>query len=429
MALSAPVKAAALVLFIAGIVGATYGVEQIVGTSVESQLVSMSATRSELNATGGHSVTYVVTVANRDTAARDVSVRIDGLATGTSDVTTVRGNSTSAVFVSVAIPEDAPEGVHPLKVSILSGERVLREREGALSLRILPEGPGFQAGDVAEAYYLGRLSATGRVFNTNDPALVSVPFPKTDSYRFSQGMLRVVSLPRPSIVEGLYQGMLGMQPGESRTISFPPELGYGPATEEERFEREERIPRELVLANDPQRVPRATFDSYIAESGQGNASAYQPGDVFLLNQNGNDWPYRVVSITAQAVEYQLGAQVGDAYTIYPFWRDSSVVTAINETHVTFFTTPTTESGAPITMKAFWPTMSTVASVDDTHIIVRHSPPVGYTYTTTSQLGQPREVTVRTVGEQEIVVAIPSANPLAGKDLTFDIQVLSLSKLG
>lgn len=428
MALSAPVKAAALLLFIAAIAGATYGVEKVVGSTVESQLVSVSAARAELNATAGHTVTYLVSVTNRDVAARDVSVRVSGAGLeGESEITTVRGNTTVGVFVPVTIPESVPEGEHALDVSVVSGERVVREREGALTLRVLGAGPGFEQGDAVDATYMGRLSATGRVFNTNDPAIVGVAFPKTDSYRFSQGLLRVQTVPRPTIVQGLYEGMLGMQAGETRTISFGPEKGYGPASEEETFPRDEPLAREITLTNDAQQVPRATFDAYINESGQGDPSAFQAGDVFLLNQNGNDWPYRVVDLSATVVQYKLAAEVGQAYTIYPFWPNASVVAAIDDDNVTFRTTPTTEPGAVFTMKAFWPEMSTITSANETHIVVRHSPPVGFTYTSVSQLGQPREATVKSVDETQIVVAMPSTNPLAGKDLTFDVTVLSITK--
>lgn len=428
MALSAPVKATALLLFFAAIAGATYGVEKVVGSTVESQLVTFTAARAELNATPGHTVTYVLSVTNRDVASRDVTVRVSGEgAQGESEITTVRGNTTVGVFVPVDVPADMSEGVHALDVEIASGERVLREREGGLSVRVFGAGPGFEQGDSVEALYLGRLSATGRVFNTNDPALVGVAFPKTDSYRFSQGVLRVQTVPRPTIVQGLYEGMLGMQAGETRTISFGPEKGYGPASEEETFAREESITRDLTLSNDAQQVPRATFDAYINESGQGDPSAFQPGDVFLLDQNGNDWPYKVVDLGDTVVQYKLAAEVGQAYTVYPFWPNASVVAAIDEDNVTFRTTPTTEPGETFTMKAFWPDMSTIASSNETHVVVRHSPPVGFTYTTVTQLGQPREATVKSLGETEIVVAMPSANPLAGKDLTFDVTALSIAK--
>ena len=427
MALSAPVKAVALVVFLAAIAGATYGVSSFVGDTVESQLYSVTPTRALSNATPGNEVSYVVTVSNRGTASTDVVVEVAGAATGRSAVTTIRGNSTVGVFVTVSVPEGLAPGEHALDVRLLEGERVIRTRAGLLTLRVMPEAPGLEPGDSAEVIYVGRLTATGRVFNTNDPVLLEVPFPKTDTYRFSQGLLPFQTAPRPNVVSGLYEGMLGMQPGEHRSVSFGPEKGYGNATDEQPEPREERLQREITLVNDAQRVARATFDEYILETRQGQPSDFEAGDTFILNQQGNDWPYQIVSITPQVVEYRLAAVVGESYTVYPFWPNASVVTSINETQVSFRTTPTTQPGQAFTMRAYWPQMSTVREVTEDEIIVRHSPPVGYSYTSITQLGQPREATIKEVSEERIVVAYPSPNPLAGRDLTFDVILVSLTK--
>ena len=428
MALSAPWKAVALVVFLAAIAGATYAVSSYVGDTVESQLVSVTAARSELNVTPGSDVSYLLSLTNRDVASRDLSIEIVGYAVGKSETVTVRGNTTVGVFVPLHVSDEALEGEHRLDVRVVSEGKTMREREGLLLLNVLPEGgEGFAPGDSAEVLYLGRLSATGRVFNTNDPALQNVAFAKTDNYRFSQGLLPLETVPRPNVVTGLYEGMLGMREGEHRTISFPPEKGYGPATEETREPREESIVRELTLVNDAQRVPRETFDTYVVESGQGVPEDFQAGDIFLLEQNGNHWPYRIVNMTDQVVEYKLGANAGEAYTIYPFWANASIVQSINDTTIVFRTTPNSEIGQPFTMKAYWPEMSAHVADNDTAATVRHTPPVGFTYTTVSQLGQPREATVKEVNDRDVIVAIPSANPLAGKDLTFDVIVVTLTK--
>lgn len=427
MALSAPVKALALLLFLGGIAGATYGVSTYVGDTVESQLVTVSAAHLERNATPGHDVTYVISVTNRDVASRDVSIAIGGYATGRSEITTVRGNSTVGLFVTVHVSENALPGEQHLDVSVVSNGRTMREREGMLTLRILSPAPGIAIGDTAEGLYVGRLTATGRVFNTNDPDLVGVPFAKTDTYRFSQGLLPIQTAPRPNVVLGLVEGILGMQAGESRTVSFGPEKAYGPATEEQGEPRDEFILRELTLVNDAQQVPRATFDTYVAESGQGSPQSFTNGSIFTLDQNGNDWPYRVTNMSPEIVEYKLAVEAGDGYTIYPFWANASIVTSANDTHVSFRTDPTSAIGETFTMKAHWPEMTALKGVNATAIVVTHTPPVGYTYTTLSQLGQPREATVKSVNETAILVAYPSQNPLAGKDLTFDVTLASITK--
>ncbi|HUR70100.1 MAG TPA: FKBP-type peptidyl-prolyl cis-trans isomerase [Candidatus Thermoplasmatota archaeon] len=429
MALSTPVKALAFVLFLAAIAGATYAVTGVLGDTVESHLLSVSAPRASVNATGGHNVTYLVTVANRDTAARDVRLKVDGLASGESDIATVRGSSNATLFVTVSIPEDAPVGDHALDVSVVSGAAAPRRHAGLLTLHILPAAPGFGPGDETDILYTGRLSATGRVFNTNDRGLVGLAVPKTDTYRFSDGFLHVVTVPRLSIVPGLAEGMRGMQPGESRTVSFPPEQGYGPATEDQQFNRDDVLQRNITVVNDEQSVARETFDAYLNESGQGDPATFKVGDTFKLDQDGSLWPYRVTNLSSEVVTYKLAAKVGESYTIYPFWPNSSVLTAIDEAHVSFRTTPTTPVGEKFTFKQFWPAMSSLKEVNDTAIVVRNDPPVGFTFSQVGAGGAPREATVKSVNETRIVAALPAQNPLAGKDLTFDVTMVTLSKSG
>lgn len=427
MATSTVVKAFALVLFIAGIAGATYAVMGVMGDTVQSSLVSASASRTSLNATGGHNVTFLVTISNRDSSAHEVFVEATGVVSGTSATTTVRGGSNATVFLTVQLPADISVGEHPLGVRLTSDGNPLRERD-LLTLNIMPDAPGFDDGDSAQIIYTGRLSATGRVFNANDLSLVGLSFPKTDTYRFSDGALNVQTRPRLTVVTGLAQGMVGMQSGESRTVSFPPALGYGPSAQNQTFDRDEILTRELTVPNQEQAVARQTFDAYIRESRQGDPATMGPGDHFKLDQDGNVWPYRITNMTADLVQYKLDAQPGDAFTVYPFWKDASVVTAIDEQNITFRTTPNTPEGKKITLKSFWPEMSAVKEINETHIVLRHSPPVGFSFTQVIS-NAPREATVRDVSETTITAVMPSTNPLAGKDLTFDVTVLSLTKRG
>lgn len=427
MPLSAPVKALALVVFIAAIAGATYAVQSTLGNSVEAQLLTVSASRDVVNATPGHNATYLLTVSNRDATSRDVVVEATGFATGRSDPTTVRGGSNATLFLTVSVPADVEPGDHDVDVRLLTDGRVVRERDALLTVRVLEPAPGFQQGDVAQVVYTGRLTATGRVFNTNDRMLVGLNVPKTETYRFSEGILSVVTTPRPNVVPGVYEGLLGMQPGESRTVTFGPEDGYGNATEEEVFARDDILPRVLRVENAVQSVPRTAFDAYVEETRQGNASDFTVGSIFLLDQNRALWPYRIVGMSNESVDYQLGAEPGDAFTIYPFWPNSSVVESINESTVVFRTTPTTAIDEAITFRTFWPEMSSVRSVNETSIVVRHSPPLGFSYAHVGQSGQPRQASIKEVSEERIVLAIPSQNPLAGRDLTFDLMLVSIDR--
>jgi FKBP-type peptidyl-prolyl cis-trans isomerase 2 len=425
VASSALVKALSLVLFVAAVAGATYGVMGYMGDTVRS--IAVGSPHATLNATGGHNVTFIVTLTNRESAQREVSVEAVGVIAGKSDLTTVRGNSNASVFLTVHVPTDVEVGEHLIDVRVMGDGETLRERDGLLHINILPASEGFAAGDSARATYTGRLSATGRVFNTNDRGLVGLSFPKTEGYRFTEGLLDVQTRPRLTIVPGLAQGMLGIQPGESRTVAFPSELGYGPATINQTFPRDDTLNRTLTVRNEDQSVARETFDSYINETGQGDPSTMTVGIKFDLEEEGNLWPYRITNLSDQVVSYKLAADVGTNFTVYPFWPSASTVLAIDDEKVVFFTTPTTAPLAEnFTFKAYWPEMSTLLSVNETHMVIRNTPAVGFAFTQVAG-NAPREFTIIGVGDTLITAALPSQNPLAGKDLTFDVTLLTLTK--
>jgi FKBP-type peptidyl-prolyl cis-trans isomerase 2 len=408
--------------------------------SVELQPIVIEPVQEARSATAGHTVSYLVTVVNRGVTERTFHVEVDGIATGRSSEAAVASNSSLALFVPVDIPANAPEGVHGLTVRVVSGDRILRARDNAVSLTILPEAPGVQVGDRAEVRYLGRLADTGRAFASNEQALVGAPFLKTDAYQYNPAMLPVSTEPR-NVVLGIYEGILGMQPGETRTLTFGFEKGYGPPSENDTVPRREVIERTLAAHNDVQRVPRATFDDYIVETRQGDPATYGLNSTFTLDDDQNVWPYRIVTFNEQLVEYKLAAKVGDTFTLYPYWPQGTEIIEIDEEDVVFFTTPTTapapegtcpprQGGAGsdcFTMRQEWPEMSTLdAEPNATHIVVRHDPPAQYRYTT-AQSGQTREVVVAALGEDEITVAVAAQHPLAGRTLTFDITVVSVTK--
>lgn len=443
MAWSAAAKAIALVLFLAALAGATYAVSETLDIHVEQQPIVIEPVHTERQATPGHTVSYLITVENRGASERTVVVAVDGAAQGRSAPAVVGGNSSIAVFVPVEVPANAAIGEHALAVRVSdSQDKVLRAREGALTLRVLPEAPGLEIGDRAEMQYIGRLADTGRAFAANDPRVVGAPFLKTDQYQYNPAALPVSTQPR-NVVQGIYEGILGMQAGETRTLTFGFEKGYGPPSENDTVPRREVIERTLVARNEVQRVPRETFNDFITENDLGRPEDYAVGSMFNLTDEQNTWPYRIVTMTDQIVEYRLGAQPGDKFTIYGYWPLGSEIERITDTEVVFKTSPTTpmapEGACPpdprsphpgcITVRPEWPSMSTLdAPANDTHVVVRHDPPTNFRYTTTLA-GQTREIVVLDVGADEIIVAVAAQHPLAGRALTFDVTLLSITKPG
>lgn len=429
LAFSAPAKAVAFVLFVAAIAGATYALSGYLGVDATGRTVDVQAPRTLLNASAGHTVTFPVTVQNRGDAPVEFTLVASGLAESRAGPATAPPEGSVTLFLPVEVPAGTSEGTHALDVRIESGAgEALRTREGFLRVRVLPQGPGFADGDTAQVVYTGRIADTGRVFNTNDPLLANGEFARTDTFRASPGLLPVESRPRPSVVEGFYEGVQGMQPGESRTFTFPPEKGYGNATTEESVERDERLQRRFTLNKSVDFVTRDAFDDYVENTtGQGRAADYGEGDLFHFEQGANRWPYEIVSINATEVGYRIAAKEGERFTLYPFWPNASVVEVANEANVVFVTTPTTAQGETFTMKQYWPNMTALKEVTDEEIVVRHSPPVGFTYRMPVQFSQPRQGTVSAVTDTDIVSVFPSSHPLAGKALTFDVYVAELVK--
>jgi FKBP-type peptidyl-prolyl cis-trans isomerase 2 len=430
MALLAPVKALALIVFLAAIAGATYGVQRALGPqSLEGQLVSTQLVHETLNATPGHTVIFPVDIVNRGAASRAFIVGLQGDgAVGRSDLRSVAHEEHTVVFVPVVVSATASVGAHPLRLTVSGADGlVLRERVDAATLRVLGPAPGLAVGDTGEAIYLGRIAEVGSVFNTNDQAFASRSFPQTSTYRLSAGVLPLQTSP-PNVVQGFFENVLGMQAGESRTFDVSPEKGYGNATDERREPREESLARAFALPLSDEKVARDAFNKYVTDTRQGNATQFKVGDHFVFHeqQTGNAWPYVIVAIDANETTYRLDVKVGETYTLYPFWANASRVESVNGTTALFLTTPGTQVGESFTARSYWPVMTALRSVNETVVVIRHSPPVGYKYTL-PQGGQPIEITIREVTETEVVTSTPNPNPLAGKTLQFDVTLLALQK--
>lgn len=424
-------KGAALVVFLGLMGGAAYGVQAFLGGDVEAALaLHPTAPRNSLNATAGATVTFPVVLENRGEVARTAVLRAVGQGIDeTSPVAIVPARGNATAFLTFQVPAGASPGERAVNVRVEDESGTLvRESVGLLRIRVLGPAVGFQDGDSALVRYTGRLAASGKVFDTNDPVVGRLNVPSTDTYSPSTQPLPIESRPEPSVIAGFFEGLLGMQPGESRTVTFPPEKGYGGATTTTPLDRVDELDREFPLPLRNDSVARNVFDQYVDESGQGAGSDYEAGDVFRFEQGANRWPYRIVSIDESEVEYTLAVQPGENYTLYPFWEGASAVITVNETHALFRTTPTQAVGEALTLRSYWPEMSTLTSVNATSIVVTHSPPVGFKFQLpATQFERAREATVSELTDAEVIIAVASPNPLAGQALTFDIELLEIQR--
>ena len=419
MNLSAPLKALALVVFLAALAGATYGVQQVLGNNVEGQLLRAEPARETLNATAGNTVTYAVGVHNRGDEARAVSLALagDGLE-GSAQAREVAADATVTFFVPVRVPDGLAPGDYPLDLRVLDAEgQTLRERAGAATLRVLaPGGEGYQPGQDASFVYTGRLDGGGQVFTTTDPALRPQTLDRAREFSAS-------AFEAP---EGLLEAMQGMQEGESRTLSLPGERAYSNVSIQ-RIPREDVILRRESVPLPSVSLPMDEFAAYVQQTRQGNAADFKVGDTIEAQQAGQTLQYRVVKIGPEGVELRLVVTEGARFSLYPFWPQASVVTGFNETHATFETTPTTNLTEPFTARNGWPQMSSIVREDEERVVVRHDPPVGLRYQGPQVGFAPGATyTVTSVDEQEIVVTSPTGNPLANQPVTFDVLLLSLA---
>lgn len=405
-------------------------------------LLDARIARTPLNVTPGHAVSVIVSIGPltndageaAGSAAADVDVEIvdsTGQLRGVAQAD-LGVDDRTAVLVPLEVPADAAPGNRTLTLRILSqeGDVLLHAQADAATLRILDsaaDGRRFGETSAGQVLYTGRFADTGEVFNANDPALLTAGyFPQSADYRASSGVLAVQN---GSVIKGFFQGMLGMKPGESRLITFPPEQGYGPAWIPDAVPRETHVERNFTLKLEEEEVARDAFEDYIATSGQGNASDYAPGDTFVYEQGGNRWTYAIDAIDNATVTYRIRIEPGEAYTLFPFWANGSVVTSVDDHEAILHTTPTTAADEPFTFHVEWPGMSQLDRSNDTTLVVRHDPPEGLDYTkraTGYGQGQLQTYRVRAVEEDVIHVEQANTHPLAGRALTFDVLLLDLA---
>lgn len=437
MRLRSLLKPLALIVFLAALAGATYGVSAILGNEPTTIVAKPNANADVLgetrSATPGHDVTIPVRILNRGASSADFGVVVTGLGPeARSALVTAFAAGNQTVFVKIHVPEGTAPGAYALDARVVNATGdVVRERPGLIHLNVLaPATSGFAEGDSADVTYTGRINATGTVFSTNDPALVGQQFATTEGFpsTISTRTLNVATLPRVSVVTGFYEGMLGMQENESRTVTFGPEKGYGNATVEQSQERETVLPRAETLPLPGADLTPDQFASYLNQTSQGKPEDYHVGSIVTNERNGDTLRYRITQMDDSVVKLVLDVHVGERYTLYEVWPNSSVVTDIANGNVSFETTPPVALHEAFSYYSYWPGMSEVTQLNDTSIVVRHSPTVGLQYTTgASQISTPQSFTVKELRDDEIVVTTANPNSLAGKDLQFDIRIVKLHK--
>lgn len=423
-------RALAFVLFIAMLVGASWGVGALLGDQVSAQAVKAEPLRATLNATAGHAVTFPVKLNNRGTEARDLVATATAFGqTARSAAVTTPAGASKTVFLTLQVPDGLAPGDHPVNLTLenATGGR-LRESAGALTVRVLPAGgAAFDLNRQARVVYTLRSADTGTVYESNDPALAGQDFARVSG--FSGVAPAPLLAPRDVPFQGFLDALVGALPGETRSVTFGPESGAGNATFETREPRLITLNRTQTLDLPVRDITADRFSQFLEANGLGNYSDYHAGSVFnATTQTGETVAYRVQTIDQTRLTYVPVVNVGETYTVYPYFPDASRVLNVTDTDVTFYTTPAEKEGDNMTALPYWPSASRLVTLNDTAIVIRHDPRVGLQFAKTSNDPTAPAVTytVKALTDDEVIETTQNPDPLAGKSITVDFTVLSVS---
>ncbi|MGQ0535432.1 MAG: FKBP-type peptidyl-prolyl cis-trans isomerase, partial [Methanobacteriota archaeon] len=224
--------------------------------------------------------------------------------------------------------------------------------------------------------------------------------------------------PGSRIIEGFWTGLLGMLPGESRTLVLPPEVAYGNAT------AVVDEPRTTVLGRTIEwdRVYHGTVQTFADVVNETTVA----GDTVYLSDENNRWPLYVEAIEAENVTLRLEVALGDSYVVRPpacpAWAAPVRVAGVDEDDVRLEFVPPPPD-ATFTCFAHWPDASRVLRADPVEVVVQHSPAVGSTYEKAVGPNQRQTARVIELLPDAVRVEAENPNPLAGHTLYFDVTVI------
>lgn len=407
----------ALAVFLALLSGATvlaYEVIERPGMPVQVNPVIDNRTTAP-----GNDVSFPVSVSSLQGGPVTVSVTAGGPSGVSADapatVEAPAGNGTG-FWVEVGLDEDVEPGTRDVGLRLAAGGA---SRTITLPVEVREPDDVVERGETARVSYVGRFP-NGSVFATNVQAIDESPLPRHPRYSSpSYDPIQVPTGPDAGFIEGFREGVVGAGIGHDVTLTLPPELAYGNATEEvedPRLEDVDRILEENRVFNISRQ--RLTQQGFVNESSE-------EGDVITVGPPDRQRHYIITFLNETRVELTADVEEGDTWTHYEQWPGSSTAVDVNETRIQYRVDPTVEEGEEFTWYDYWPNATTVAEVGEENITLRHSPEEGLTYTRDVQ-GQPVEHTVAEVREDVVVSERANNAPLAGETILFDVHVFSAS---
>ena len=267
-----------------------------------------------------------------------------------------------------------------------------------------------EMGDTVQVDYTGKLP-DGTVFDTSDPE-VAVSAGVYQEGRPYQPL--TVGVGAHNVIKGFEDGLLGMKEGESKTLSIAPEDGYGPLdpTKIDVIPQLDDIPATQTFMREIS-VPAMQFNMTF---GTGN----KVGDIINVPDSAINMTILEIGETVNiSYNFEVGDIVDGGNTV---WTDE--VIEVNSSHIVV--KHDVEVGDVIQFPES-PWNSTVLEVTESNITLQHnSIPDTTIYTTVQTMFGPQQVPAQ-VHFNETDIILDSNHFLAGKTLTFKVEVVSIEK--
>jgi peptidylprolyl isomerase len=287
--------------------------------------------------------------------------------------------------------------------AILVGILIITSMDGSAVVEI---------GDTVQVDYTGKLP-DGTVFDTSDPEVAKSAGLYQEGRPYQP--LPVV-MGAQSVIKGFEDGLLGMEEGESKTLTIAPEDGYGPTD-----------PTKIDVVPQLDDIPATQTFEFEREI---NVSAVQFNMTFGTDYEVGDIvpiPDSPINITileiGETVKFSYNMEVGDRLEGgETMWVDEII--EVNSTHIVM--RHDVEVGDIIQFPDK-PWNSTVLEVTESNITLQHNPILDTTaYMPKQTMYGLQKVPVQ-VHFDETDIIEDSNHFLAGKTLTFEVEVIAIEK--
>lgn len=221
-------------------------------------------------------------------------------------------------------------------------------------------------GDCVDVNYIGRYASNYTIFKSSyaDPTNKTGGEPFKIFMSWNEGEYPPDGYGNyTQDIKGLIEGLVGLKEGDSKTIGpIPPEEAYGV------------YPKvgDVVTVSDPSlgKDFKIQIINIINNS-------IMPAEYQETYGNGT---------TTLFVLRDDSYSLGEKTTMFPSWENATVVTAINETKMSTYTTPPENKRenftwieiAGQTETIYWENASSITSINDTTIVITHNPEIGAT---------------------------------------------------